>query len=374
MKKSIAVGLVLFLLLGWSLPILADELKNAQQQKNSVDSEINRVIQQKKAASTEAKKLESEIKKLDKQNAQESAVYQALLNELDMLEEEIIKIEQAVIQAENEYNRQKELFKERLRVMYENSCVSTLETLLKSKNLVEFFERVEYMSLISKKDRQLIEALNAAKLDVEYKKRLKEEVRLEIEEKAKEKEERLEEIKASRSAAEIKLKSTRSKISRLEQQEDQLLKRSNELVKIIKDLSKKRNYIGGNMVWPVPSCNEIVSGYGMRIHPIYKKYKMHTGIDIDGRYGAAIVAANSGTVILAQWQDGYGYTVIVDHGGGIATLYAHCSKILVDVGQEVKAGQTIAKIGSTGISTGPHLHFEVRKEGKTVDPELYVSP
>ena len=100
---------------------------------------------------------------------------------------------------------------------------------------------------------------------------------------------------------------------------------------------------------------------------------MHTGIDISASQGSSIVAANSGTVIMAGWQNGYGNTVVVDHGGGITTLYAHCSKLLVGVGKKVKAGDTIAKVGSTGMSTGPHLHFEVRKNGSTTDPIKYVT-
>ena len=102
---------------------------------------------------------------------------------------------------------------------------------------------------------------------------------------------------------------------------------------------------------------------------------MHTGIDISAAYGVSILAANKGTVIFAGWQSGYGNTVIIDHGGGISTLYGHASRLLVKVGDHVDVGDTIAKFGTTGYSTGPHLHFEVRKNGSTVNPLAgYVCP
>jgi murein DD-endopeptidase MepM/ murein hydrolase activator NlpD len=126
------------------------------------------------------------------------------------------------------------------------------------------------------------------------------------------------------------------------------------------------------MIWPAPSSHNITSYYGNRFHPVLKKYKMHTGIDIGAPSGSSVIAANKGVVIVAGWQSGYGNTVIIDHGGGIATLYAHCSRLLVSTGQSVDSGSVIAKVGSTGLSTGPHLHFEVRKNGATVNPLQYT--
>ena len=131
-------------------------------------------------------------------------------------------------------------------------------------------------------------------------------------------------------------------------------------------------YTGGRFAWPVPGSQRITSYYGYRIHPVYKTKKFHTGIDVGAGYGLAIVAAGDGVVTMATTNGGYGKCVIINHGSGITTLYGHCSTLLVSVGDKVTKGQTIAKVGSTGVSTGPHLHFEVRVNGSTTDPLQYL--
>jgi murein DD-endopeptidase MepM/ murein hydrolase activator NlpD len=127
----------------------------------------------------------------------------------------------------------------------------------------------------------------------------------------------------------------------------------------------------GEMHWPLPGYTTLSSTFGTRVHPVTKTVKSHTGIDLPAPTGTGIQAAKDGTVIIAGVQSGYGNTVVIDHGGGITTLYGHCSKLLVKAGQKVKAGAVIAKVGSTGVSTGPHLHFEVRKTGSPVQPLNY---
>jgi murein DD-endopeptidase MepM/ murein hydrolase activator NlpD len=131
----------------------------------------------------------------------------------------------------------------------------------------------------------------------------------------------------------------------------------------------RTTYVGGIMAWPAPQFTRASSPFGVRFHPVFKVNRMHTGVDLAAPTGSPIVAANDGVVLRAEWNGGYGNCVVIDHGGGIATLYAHASRILVKKGQQVKKGQTIALIGSTGTSTGPHLHFEVLKDGKAVRPD-----
>ena len=132
--------------------------------------------------------------------------------------------------------------------------------------------------------------------------------------------------------------------------------------------SISEDYIGGAMKWPVPGYTKLTSTYGMRVHPITGAYKLHTGIDISAPLGASFIASANGIVTKATYNSAYGNMVIIDHGGGVQTLYAHGSEIVVQIGQVVEAGTEVLKVGSTGYSTGPHAHFEIRVNGQTVNP------
>lgn len=157
---------------------------------------------------------------------------------------------------------------------------------------------------------------------------------------------------------------------------DEITSQYNEINKQILELAKQgldTEYIGGVLAWPVPGYTKISSNYGMRVHPITGQYKLHTGVDISAPMGANFVAANDGIVTKAGYNTAYGNMVIIDHGGGISTLYAHGSEILVTVGQTVKRNDPILKVGSTGYSTGPHAHFEVRINGVVTNPIEYIT-
>jgi murein DD-endopeptidase MepM/ murein hydrolase activator NlpD len=130
---------------------------------------------------------------------------------------------------------------------------------------------------------------------------------------------------------------------------------------------------GGSSGWGMPASGGVTSGFGMRFHPVLHRTKLHTGTDFGAGYGAPIYAAKSGTVIFAGWQTAYGNMVIIDHGGGFSTLYGHASSLNVSGGQSVRRGQHIANVGSTGFSTGPHLHFEIRVNGSPVNPLRYLN-
>jgi len=371
-KRFILLSMVISMIFVWMAPAYADELSKAKEQKKTIEQEIKSVGEDKKNIKSNIKDMESKMNALIEEQKKSSQELKKLENEVKTLEDVINNLNAELEIAEQKYENQKELLKTRIVVMYENSSVTYLQTLIESKSIIDFFERIQLISLISENDKRLVEELDAAKKDVEYKRQLTESQKRQVEEQKRAKEEEIEEIKASRSQVDRKIQEYEMTLENLEKLEDELVKKSQELTKYIEKLMSEAKYTGGVMTWPCPSSTQISSYYGNRYHPILKKYKLHTGIDIAASRGASIVAAAAGKVILAEWQTGYGNTVIIDHGGKIATLYGHADKILVKVGDEVKAGDTIAKVGSTGWSTGPHLHFEVIKDGQTQNPLNYL--
>lgn len=364
---SIAIGMSLM------MPAFADKLTEVQNQKKAVDKKISDLNKEKKSEEKKLQSIKQQKEQLEAAQRKEQQEYDGLVSQIDELKKSIEELDKSIEDSEKEYNEKVELLKTRLRVMYENSDFTYIDTLVQSKSVIDFFERLELMSTISKKDKEIIESIKQAKRDIAFKRQLAIGQKEQVQAKADETLKTINNLTASRASLDNQIKEINARLKKIEEEEDKLISQSNALVNQIKNLQKSGAYAGGSMTWPCPSSKTISSYYGNRLHPILKKYKMHTGIDISAKQGASIVAANKGTVIMAGWQSGYGYTVVVDHGGGITTLYAHCSKILVSVGQNVKAGETIAKVGSTGMSTGPHLHFEVRKNGATTNPLNYVS-
>lgn len=369
MKKFTIAVLLIALTFSAMLPVMADELTNAKNKKTQADNRIADLKKQQQTTIAEKARLEKEKEELTKQQNEEANAIEELEMQIAEAKEHLRQTELALAQATSEYNRMNELVRTRLQVMYKNSETTLLDTLLSSGSVVEFYERLHYMQVISENDNKLMQQLEEARQDMELKRQLQEQAKALLEEKLEEREERLEQIRASRSEVEGEISRSKKALAELEKEIDKWIEESNKLASQIKTLSTAKKYVGGSMTWPCPSSQRVTSTFGNRKHPILRKVKMHTGVDIAADKGASIVAANSGTVIMSQYDNtGYGNMVVIDHGGGITTLYAHCSKLLVKVGDKVKAGQTIAKVGSTGLSTGNHLHFEVRVNGEPKDP------
>jgi len=372
MKKVLSLLLVMIFILMLGIPIAADELEEAKSEKQRIDSMIKNTEKQVKSIQERIKEQKDQMNQAQQEEQQLKQQIQLKEEEIRQLEEQIRQLDDAILAARKDYFQKQELLKTRLKVIYQNSNRSIFEVFLESKNITDFFKRIQLMQFIASKDTELLEAIETARKDLVSKLEMRAQEKEAVEQQVAllntEKQKVAEKI--SRSSQAIRDYSNELKV--LERQIDKLEAESARLAKSIQALMEKnRKYAGGAMAWPSKTCTTISSGYGMRYHPILKKNKMHTGIDIPAQAGTDILAANDGKVIVASWQTGYGNTVIIDHGGGIATLYSHCSKILVKEGQTVKRGEVIAKVGSTGWSTGPHLHFEVIKDGKTVDPMTY---
>jgi murein DD-endopeptidase MepM/ murein hydrolase activator NlpD len=373
-KKLFCMLMAIVFALVFVLPVFAGQLEEYQSKKKSLDSQLSDVYNREKKAESRKNELENKRDELIRIAEEQNKEYQAMLDEINSIEGQITVVEQALKEAIEKYMEQKEILKVRLRVMYESSNMSYFEMLAKSKSIMDFFETLELIRTISKRDEQLVCDLAACRNDIDYKRELMVSQKIQKEEVASAREETLNATLASRAETEQEIRASEEELRRLEQREDELLTLSSQTVEIIKDLQKMSGYAGGTMAWPSSNSRSISSSgyFGFRIHPIYRTRKMHTGIDINASYGTSILAANSGTVILSGYSGGYGYRVVVDHGGGISTLYAHCSRLLVKAGDNVEKGDTIAKVGSTGLSTGPHLHFEVRKDGVPKNPLEWV--
>ncbi|NLM11804.1 MAG: peptidoglycan DD-metalloendopeptidase family protein [Clostridiaceae bacterium] len=377
-KRTGYIFIVFLLVFVMAFDAYANDVSKYQQKLKEANTElINKRKQIQKITEDinwRKHKREQIVKELEEKGLQKEEIEQ----QIQLLESAIDSLNEAIALAEEEYANQEALLKKRLDVMYKwTSTVWKLDELLKSNSWNEFFIRLKLMNQISEYDRMLLNSVKKKKQEIEELKELRQYEIDNCVEQARLYAQQIQELEVSRSSLDAAIqKDTRTK-EEYEKQEDALLKESKDLEQLIKNLESQTNLKwGGKMVWPMPTNKYIASKFGNRLHPIYKVWKMHTGIDIGSKMNEAIVAAADGIVIYAGTRSGYGNCVIIDHGSGITTLYAHINNrgILVKTGQKVTAGQKIANAGQTGVATGPHLHFEVRKNGTPQDPLEYVRP
>jgi len=379
MIKRILSTVVLFLLLiSMTFSSFAVSVQDLQKELQQTQKEKQAAAAQKKAAQKTLlndKKVREQIINELQQKGYEKSQIEARIKDI---EEAIKTLDEAIAQAQKEYDEQLKLFQERLVVLYVQSRTNAhMDEILQSSNFDEMFKKVHMMQLISKLDQDLMDSIKAKEAEISQLKTLREQeeqnARQELERSLAE----IKNLEASRAAAEERISKSEKSVAYWEKAERELDKESQELAAISKRASSSGTaYTGGTMEWPTPGYYGISSPFGARIHPILNVKKFHGGIDINAPMSANIVAAASGKVIWSGWRSGgSGNTIIIDHGGGITTLYLHIKSggLLVKEGQTVKAGQTIAKVGSTGLSTGPHLHFEVRVNGERKNPLNYVS-
>lgn len=316
-----------------------------------------------------------ELEELQVIISEQITIYEVLLTEWDA---EILRLEETIAQQEAAIEESFAHFCDRVSASYEQGSATYLELLLGAENLAEFISKWDYVSALLEYDRKVMEGYREAKTELEMQK-------LDLEAAREEKagvlvllEEQKAELAASEEDAILYLNTLRQQYADQEdtfQQYDEEADEINkELEEYLEELAKKNEtqYSGEGMIWPLPGFPRISSHFGPRTY-MYKGKKIsdnHRGIDIAGAgcHGANIVAVASGTVVTSTHHSSYGNYVIIDHGGGIFTLYAHASKLLVSKGDVVKQGDVVALVGSTGQSTASHLHFEVRVDGKAVDP------
>lgn len=381
-KTVLSLGLVLVLLSAFLAPaaIYADPRSELEAKKNELSTQRRRLD----AINDRERDLAAQLSdtQADLQESRES--YKDAEASLQAAEDRLQTISTRLDQATDEYHKSQKVLGKRLREIYLQGDMGYLVVLLGSESFTDFIDQTRYLSLIISNDKNLVEKVSALKSELETKKIMAEHTVREIKdlkEAQKKRVERLEEIEKTRAAlladAREQHRSLETYVSELENStqalENQIRATVNRGQVMMRPLSPR----AGTRMWGtgrylVPAPGPITSPFGYRVHPIFGTVRFHSGVDIGAEYGCPILASDSGVVIDAGWMGGYGNCLIVDHGGGYSTLYAHCSQLYASVGQPVTKGQQIAAVGSTGNSTGPHLHFEVRINSEPVDPLGFI--
>lgn len=290
--------------------------------------------------------------------------------------------EQELKEAEARVDERDDVLKTRVRAMYESGGnISYIEVLLGSASFGDFLQRLDYLSLILRQDQQLLQEFIADQQLIEQKKAEIDGLLASLETQLDELEGLQDRLQRQDQQKRVQIASVESEQQELEdldeQMQEDMLRMANELSDLVAEkgeVQAQSSPSGGQFAWPVQGYTTVTSPFGMRIHPIYGTKRLHSGMDIGAPQGTPILAAESGVVTFVGTQGGYGNTVIIDHGNGFRTLYPHIRPggFHVSTGQKVSRGQKIAEVGTTGTSTGPHLHFEVHKNGKQVNPAPYV--
>ena len=361
------------------------------------------------ALEEEKKKMEGTLKELEGLKSDAAAYVKRLDADLSSLAAELTQLEGEISQKEEEIAQarvrlqeaktveahQYDTMKLRIKYMYENGETSFMDSIVRSQSISELLNRAEYVSQIAEYDRRMLREYAAAKEAVRAEEETlskEHEALLGMQESTEAKQASVQQLlstkKAELAAFQTKIASAQSEIDQYEAdikaQEDEMKKIEAEMKRREEEARKKAAEAGktytvsnlGNISfkWPCPSSSRITSRFGDRESPTEGASSNHKGIDIGASTGSAIVAAADGEVVISTYSYSAGNYIMIDHGGGVSTVYMHCSQLLVSKGAKVTKGQTIAKVGSTGYSTGPHLHFGIRSGGSYVNPQKYVSP
>lgn len=359
-------------------PILADDLEDQLQDiQGQIDESRNEQASWQEVIEEVSIKLKAIQADLDAANARLTAIQKEQADTNRKIQETVAAIQEA----QNRLQQRQQILNKRVRSIYIHGQLSYLEVILGSKSFSDFANRLELLRRVIHSDYDLILDIQNQKAQIEAKKVQLEADKAHLDVLAAEAQKEQDAIAAKKAEQQRVLERARANKSAAEQLEKDLIDRSKQVQSLIQERLRQRetassgsdeSYTQGSgvMSWP---CNGVItSPYGYRVHPIFGTTIYHSGMDIGVDYGTPIHAADSGTVIYSGWISGYGNAVIIDHGGGVQTLYGHNQSLNVSEGESVAKGSVIAYAGSTGNSTGPHCHFEVRVNGEPADPMAYL--
>lgn len=356
----------------------------------SAKNQKQKVKDENKKLETMTKKMADEVRDLDEKMQKRNETYEKYKEELSSVQKELKQTKEQLKEAKDSKQKQYEIMSKRIKFLYENGNMVYLEAIFEAKNFQEFLTRAEYVSKISKYDSSMFSKLQKTENKIRAEeKNLKEEYTTvaKLTKDAKSEKEKLDqavsEKKAKMAEYQKKLASNKQLLAQYEEEERRQEELDSAAGQDHQDQSSGDSSGGGessssntggtgSLTWPVPSLHSISSGYGYRIHPVTGERKLHAGIDIPCSTGTSIVAADGGTVTVAGYSSYNGNYLKISHGNGIETMYLHCSKLLVSSGSRVRKGQTIARSGATGMVSGAHLHFVVKKNGQYVNPMNYL--
>lgn len=378
MKKKIISVFMIIVLIACSYSTIIINATTLGEQKEEVKQKTEEAEQQLEYVQEELTNEIVKIQQLDDEIRKAEEDISSLETELAELQEKIDEITLKLDAVEKQYIENEELLQQRLIANYEAGDITYLDILMNSSNIVDFISNYYVIEELIKYDVELLEQIENERQEIENSKRELDEKKATLKTKKAKKEQlsiitQNNKIVKEQNVAKLSIEEQELQQKITEYKEEEA--RIEALIKIAtNEYEYTGDYTGGVMAWPVAkSGTYITSGYGIREHPIQGIVKSHTGIDIgNAGFGAPVIAASDGVVTMAGYYGGYGNCVIINHGNGISTLYGHGQTILTEVGKEVKKGDLIMEVGSTGVSTGPHLHFEVRINGSCTDPMPFL--
>lgn len=375
MRKFVITGFIFVVIIGICICAFAEDITGLQTESNELTEQINEANNQLKAVQDKLSKEMEELQKLDEQIAQSQIEYDNINTQVEDLMNQIQENEKKLDKTQKEFDNLQNLLDERLLATYKTPRLGYLEIILSADNLTDMLGKYYSLKQLMEYDNELLETVKQQKQEIETTKQILADKKEQVVTDKQTQQKKAQVLSNTKKTREYYLSKLTDEERQLQTKIDEYNSQVAEIEAEIKMLalnSISSDYIGGAMLWPVPGRTRLTSLYGMRVHPITGAYKLHTGIDISAPLGTSFIAAANGIVTKATYNTAYGNMVIIDHGGGVQTLYAHGDEILVQLGQTVSAGTEVLKVGSTGYSTGPHAHFEIRINGQTVNPLNYL--